>query len=880
MTTRVYISPDYRGEDKGDGGIRRVVEAQRQHLPEHDIEIVDSVKDCQVAAFHAGNWEDVPSGVMTVAHCHGLYWEGYRWPRWAEYLNKQVLRTIKQSDAVTSPSLWVAQAISRATWRRSEVMYHGINPDEWTRQDAPGEYVLWNKSRVDAICDPTPVVELAKRAPDVQFVTTYAEKEGGNVHVTGTLPYLEAKTAVQNAGVYLATTRETFGIGTLEAMVCGVPVLAWDWGGQTEVLIHKETGYLAKHGDYDDLLRGLRYCQANRSRLANAARADVLRDYTWARRIAPYAEMYRALAATSRVAPKVSVVVTYYNLPQFVEKAVQSAVDAAEYTTTEIMVVDDNSPAPLPPAVAAYPGVKIIRNEKNLYLSGALNVGIGAATGKYIIPLDADNMLPHGSIDILADALDNDAGLDIAYGKMRVTAGPNNANAGESFVSTWPPEEADLVQQLSQHNQIPSGAMFRKRVWATIGGYRRRCRTAEDADFWCRALQIGFIGKRVTSAVTLDYLNRDDSMSHTVPQWGWHEWYSSSLMRENRLYITGGDTIPPYEFPMVSVIIPVGNGHQGMVIDALDSIHNQSLKYWEAIVVDDTDGSVDMRLPAWAVVRRTKGSCGAATARNTGLLSVRGKYVLFLDADDWLHPTALDQMVTALEGAACCFAYSDWFVGETGEIKTTGEFNADDILRQMVFPVTCMYRMEDLHERGLRFDQSFDGKGWEDWDFALQAVVQQGLCGTRVPKPLFYYRYGGGTLREKAYANREELKREVYQKWEGYITGRETNLAKGCGCGGRPSVLRLGAKDSPNMQADSSIGDTVLLEYLPREEGRRTFIGRATSNRYRFDSDESGRVKRVYERDASAMIGTGMFRAYLGDVAAGEALLVSMGPPA
>ena len=57
--------------------------------------------------------------------------------------------------------------------------------------------------------------------------------------------------------VYLSTSQETFGIGTVEALAAGVPVLGWASGGNLDIVQHMKTGYLAEVGDYDDLQRGL-----------------------------------------------------------------------------------------------------------------------------------------------------------------------------------------------------------------------------------------------------------------------------------------------------------------------------------------------------------------------------------------------------------------------------------------------------------------------------------------------------------------------------------------------------------------------------------------------------------------------------------------------
>lgn len=96
------------------------------------------------------------------------------------------------------------------------------------------------------------------------------------------------------------------------------------------------------------------------------------------------------------------------------------------------------------------------------------------------------------------------------------------------------------------------------------------------------------------------------------------------------------------ERPLVSVVIPCFN--QGRFLtDSLGSVAGQTYPHREILVVDD--GSTD---DAAAVAGRFAGvRCvrqqrhGTAAARNRGLRESRGRYVLFLDADDRLLPDAL-----------------------------------------------------------------------------------------------------------------------------------------------------------------------------------------------------------------------------------------------
>ena len=93
--------------------------------------------------------------------------------------------------------------------------------------------------------------------------------------------------------------------------------------------------------------------------------------------------------------------------------------------------------------------------------------------------------------------------------------------------------------------------------------------------------------------------------------------------------------------PKVSVIIPVYNV-ENYLRPCLDSIVNQTLKKIEIICVDDgsTDGSLKI-LEKYAqqdkrITVLTQKNSGVSVARNKGIEIAKGKYVSFIDSDDWL----------------------------------------------------------------------------------------------------------------------------------------------------------------------------------------------------------------------------------------------------
>jgi glycosyltransferase involved in cell wall biosynthesis len=114
--------------------------------------------------------------------------------------------------------------------------------------------------------------------------------------------------------------------------------------------------------------------------------------------------------------------------------------------------------------------------------------------------------------------------------------------------------------------------------------------------------------------------------------------------------------------PLVSVIIPAFRS-ASTLRDALQSLIKQTERRWEAIVVDD--GSPDA---SSSIVERfayfderfrvtRQANAGPCAARNTGLKAATGRFVLFLDADDWVDPQGLSVMAEACQKHGWAAAY-------------------------------------------------------------------------------------------------------------------------------------------------------------------------------------------------------------------------------
>lgn len=181
--TKVFISPVFTHPDKGDGGIRRVVEAERKHLPKFGIEVVDNIRLADIIQTH-GSMLDFLPGIPVVNSNHGLYWSRQGWGGGYQQVNREVVQAMCRAVAHTVPSEWVGVAVRRGGFFYPEVIYHGVDADDFHPSQSPSKYVLWNKARADYVSDPKDMQTIAGRMPDVRFKTTVGQATG-NMEVIG-----------------------------------------------------------------------------------------------------------------------------------------------------------------------------------------------------------------------------------------------------------------------------------------------------------------------------------------------------------------------------------------------------------------------------------------------------------------------------------------------------------------------------------------------------------------------------------------------------------------------------------------------------------------------------------------------------------------------
>lgn len=884
---KVHIRPMVQDIEE-DHGIGRVVHAQYKWLPKLGIELVDKGKKADVYVGHTQKF-DMPE--ISALQCHGFYWSGDpgsgQYTNWHHGVNHKIIEAAREAVAVTVPSEWVAMPFKRDMRISPRVIGHGIDLKEWKPGKSRG-YVLWNKNRPTDVCDPTPAWELANRGAQVVSTFSVNRSTPETMKVIGRLPANEMKELVRHASVYLATTKETFGIGTLEAMACGVPVLGYAWGGTADIVTHGKDGFLVKPGDLEALWKGLDWILNHRAEMGEAARETAQR-YDWLGIIEQYARLYHEIAEQVRSEPQgVSIIITNYNYAHWVCEAVDSALKQTRQPD-EIIVVDDGSTDDSLKRLEQYAGFQKVKTvtQSNLGVAAARTTGIQKATQEYLICLDADDRLEPMFIESLLPAIVADRSLGVVYSGISV----NYPDGGRSVQKNWPPEfswDSQSIVSNPPSNCIPSACLFRREMFERAGPHKQEYAPGEDTEFWTRGLSIGFKAKRVTSDPLFWYRAHPASASR-------HKAYRPiddrmPWMRDRQFPMAAPlkDSIPPirsYSDPLVSVIIPVGSGHIHYLPDAIDSLLGQTLREWEVIVIDDTyqlksngketdvvlksefDFSILRRYPFIVFDLAPKDARGASGARNAGLKLARAPLVLFLDADDVLMPNALAEMTRAYVASGGRYVYSDYHtLKESGPLETnqSADWRQDVWLDRAsghagLHSVTALAPREWI-EQASGFDTKLSG--WEEGDLFTRMAIR-GFCGVRVPQALFVYRDYSGQRRKDSEAQAGNILQQMRDRYGEYLSG---DKAMGSCCGGNGDTLLKAKAILDQMPAEARGVDTVKavdsqtvrMEFVGPQVGAITFFGKARE--YRGGNNPIERFADVDPQDAARMEGTGQWR--------------------
>lgn len=195
----------------------------------------------------------------------------------------------------------------------------------------------------------------------------------------------------------------------------------------------------------------------------------------------------------------------------------------------------------------------------------------------------------------------------------------------------------------------------------------------------------------------------------------------------------------------ISIIVPCYNQAQYLP-DCLQSVVEQTYSHWECIIVNDgSPDNTEAVALEWAakdnrIKYLKKENGGLCSARNAGISSAEGKWILPLDADDKIGKDYLkfahDIMVSKSE-VGLIYANANYF-GDREEVWALPEYNLKTLLRANMIYCSAFYKKEDWIRIG-GYDTNMKN-GWEDWEFWIHLLGTSNKKVYKLEYTGFYYR--------------------------------------------------------------------------------------------------------------------------------------------
>jgi len=181
------------------------------------------------------------------------------------YLKKWDLKSADNVDFFIANSNHIAKKIKRIYNRNADVIYPPVDTQKFSLVTQKDDYYL-TASRLVPYKRIDLIVEAFAHMLDKKLVVVGSgpEKEKikskltPNIELVGYQDFDSLKEYMQKARAFVFAAEEDFGIIVVEAMACGTPVIAGNYGGTTETVIDNKTGILFQEQTVDSIIQALR----------------------------------------------------------------------------------------------------------------------------------------------------------------------------------------------------------------------------------------------------------------------------------------------------------------------------------------------------------------------------------------------------------------------------------------------------------------------------------------------------------------------------------------------------------------------------------------------------------------------------------------------
>ena len=395
----------------------------------------------------------------------------------------------------------------------------------------------------------------------------------------------------------------------------------------------------------------------------------------------------------------ISIIVPIYNTEKYLGQCLDSIINQS-YTNFEVLLINDGSTDSSGTICQEY----VERDSRFRYIekdnggvASARNLGLERSEGTYITFIDSDDWVEFNYLEVLYTALkENDTDVAISTYKRFAQDGVfylrSYSKENDEFLNIGKRNRNSFLEILPKLGELDhsfysiSSKLIKREIIGNLL-FDEQVSYAEDLNFFFH-LYLGVESVVYVRDYTYIYRTHDASTSQNfnelkalheleifkrmfqqiekmgIPTFQYFRrlknlvasriagFPTSKAIREYESFVSEVREMVTYQQPLISLIVPIYNV-ENYLWSCLDSIAKQTYSNIEVLLVNDgsPDGSGVIcqefvaRDSRFRYIEKENG--GLSDARNVGIARAQGEFLSFVDSDDWIEPTYVEDLYRA-----------------------------------------------------------------------------------------------------------------------------------------------------------------------------------------------------------------------------------------
>lgn len=395
----------------------------------------------------------------------------------------------------------------------------------------------------------------------------------------------------------------------------------------------------------------------------------------------------------------ISIIVPIYNTEKYLHECLDSILNQS-YTNFEVLLINDGSTDSSGTICQEY----VERDSRFRYfekdnggVASARNLGLERSEGTYITFIDSDDWVEFNYLEVLYTALkENDTDVAISTYKRFAQDGVfylrSYSKENDEFLNIGKRNRNSFLEILPKLGELDhsfysiSSKLIKREIIGNLL-FDEQVSYAEDLNFFFR-LYLGVESVVYVRDYTYIYRTHDASTSQNFNELkALHEleifkrmfqqiekmgittfqyfrrlknlvasriagFPTSKAIREYESFVSEVRERVTYPQPLISLVVPIYNV-ENYLWSCLDSIAKQTYSNIEVLLVNDGSPDDSSSICQEFVAKDSrfryieKENGGLSDARNAGIAEAKGEFLSFVDSDDWIEPTYVEDLYRA-----------------------------------------------------------------------------------------------------------------------------------------------------------------------------------------------------------------------------------------